>query len=430
MVIDRESCERLIGLGAHRVIDAGPSRVRHNPDDRPPPSIVVRFSEFESLTKRILIRPVRFRCGFVDDGDGLGVSGRDPKASAEQGNLKDPEEVRRDAVECQGLLNPLRPSIENPEELDRLTTATSCGSTTDTRYCAHAFEQAIEELLASRSFRVFSPRKLHSRGQHMARLESEVDTLRMDEARERQTAADATIVAIAICDTISARLELLRRPTASRNLTPLATTSTTSAPAAFQLGRTPKSTPVRAAILSATASIAPSSETSRSHDSAGATVTTNRRSTDPRVTPRTPPKTNRMTASVSSCRTTRRLEAPSAVRMATSRRRAAPRAVSIPATFTQAIKQDAHHGCGEHDERRSEWARDLVAQTDEGDDASSIVGRSAPSRAAIAVISCCACASDTPGLSRPTVSSQKAPLLRSSALGCNGTHASRSRAGN
>ena len=101
---------RLIGLGAHRVIDAGPSRVRHNPHDRPPPSIVVRFSEFETLAKRILIRPVRFRCGFVDDGDGLCVSAVAirKKASAEQGNLKDPEEVRRDAVECQWLLNRLR----------------------------------------------------------------------------------------------------------------------------------------------------------------------------------------------------------------------------------------------------------------------------------------------------------------------------------
>ena len=47
--------------------------------------------------------------------------------------------------------------------------------------------------------------------------------------------------------------------------------------------------------------------------------------------------TNSMTASVSNCRTTRRREAPSAVRMATSRRRVAPRAVSMPATFTQAI---------------------------------------------------------------------------------------------
>src|SRR5688572_18634001 len=45
----------------------------------------------------------------------------------------------------------------------------------------------IEELLASRSFRVFGPRKLHSRGQHMAWLESEVNTLHMDEAGERQT---------------------------------------------------------------------------------------------------------------------------------------------------------------------------------------------------------------------------------------------------
>ena len=38
-------------------------------------------------------------------------------------------------------------------------------------------------------------------------------------------------------------------------------------------------------------------------------------------------------------------------------------------------------------------------------------GRSAPSRAAIAVISCCACASDTPGFSRPTVSQPEGPAL-------------------
>jgi hypothetical protein len=41
-------------------------------------------------------------------------------------------------------------------------------------------------------------------------------------------------------------------------------------------------------------------------------------------------------------------------------------------------QQDAHHGCREHDERRSEWARDLVAQTDKGDAKLSIAGPLSP----------------------------------------------------
>src|SRR5687767_9727781 len=89
-------------------------------------------------------------------------------------------------------------------------------------------------------------------------------------------AAETTIVAIVICETTSAHLKRDDSPPRPAPFTPLATTPTTSAPAAFQLGRTPKSTPVRAAMPSPTASIGPSSETSLSHDNVGgATLTSN-----------------------------------------------------------------------------------------------------------------------------------------------------------
>ena len=52
--------------------------------------------------------------------------------------------------------------------------------------------------------------------------------------------------------------------------------------------------------------------------------------------PTTPPATLRSTLSVSNCRTTRPRPAPSAPRMASSRRRAMPRARSRPATLAQA----------------------------------------------------------------------------------------------
>jgi hypothetical protein len=71
------------------VIDTGSSRIRHNPYHRYPRNIVGRISEFETLTKRVLVGPVRFRCGLVDDGDALSVSAvaiRE-KASTEQWNL-------------------------------------------------------------------------------------------------------------------------------------------------------------------------------------------------------------------------------------------------------------------------------------------------------------------------------------------------------
>jgi hypothetical protein len=41
-------------------------------------------------------------------------------------------------------------------------------------------------------------------------------------------------------------------------------------------------------------------------------------------------------------------------------------------------QQDANHGCREHDERRPEWTRDLVVQTDERDAKLSIVGPLSP----------------------------------------------------
>ena len=123
---------RLVGLGAHTLIDAGPSRVRHNPYNRHPPIIPER----ETLPERVLVGPVRFRRGLVDDGDALPASSvaiRE-RASTEHCNLQDLEEVRRDDVKGERLLNPLRPTLDRERGRARPThDRTPRGSTSDTR---------------------------------------------------------------------------------------------------------------------------------------------------------------------------------------------------------------------------------------------------------------------------------------------------------
>src|SRR5262249_31543241 len=105
---------RLIGLREHRTIDTSPSRIRYDAHHGPPPRVLVWIAEFETLAERILVWPVRSCCGFVDDGDTWSASAvaiRE-RASADQWHLQDPEEVRRDDVEGERLLNRLRPALD------------------------------------------------------------------------------------------------------------------------------------------------------------------------------------------------------------------------------------------------------------------------------------------------------------------------------
>ena len=99
--------------------------------------------------------------------------------------------------------------------------------------------------------------------------------------------------------------------------------------------------------------------------------------TSPRASgsPITAPMIASATLSVASCRTIRCRVAPSAVRSATSRARAAPRASNRFATFAQAMSSTSATAADPMSEQRPHVARDVVAQRNDARAPAAIRGR-------------------------------------------------------
>ena len=123
------------------------------------------------------------------------------------------------------------------------------------------------------------------------------------------------------------------------------------------------------------------------------------------ATPAAPPAAPRSTLSVSSCRATRPRPAPSAPRMASSRRRAMPRARSRPVTLAQAISSTSPVAAptiasasrkGRARSSRRRTTRASGVRSGAGNQ-----GSSARCRSSIARTSACARAGVTPGRRRP-----------------------------